>query len=94
MSAIAIFQDQKIKEAKATGAEMFMGIPDAWYEPPHWGCDNGHVSRAYLKTRDGCACLECHKPLAIIPGGYTDETLSEALAKINNDVTLVAQGKA
>lgn len=83
MSRLKHFQDREIEAARAAGAEMFLGIPDAWYEPPHWGCENGHVARAYLKSeaRGANLCLACHEPIAIIPPGYTDATLAAALAK-------------
>lgn len=89
VSAIKIFQDRAIAAAEAAHEEMFLGIPDAWYEPsPVWGCDNGHVSRRYLKSEErGCLCLECHKNVAIIPQGYTDESLTLALAAIRANAT-------
>lgn len=83
--AIKVLQDREIEAAQAAGEEFFLDIPDAWYEPtPTYGCDNGHVSRRYLKSEDrGCLCLECWQPIAIIPHKYdTDEKLSSALAEI------------
>lgn len=84
MSAIVTFQSRAISAAELAGEEMFLGVPDAWYEPrPNYGCNNGHVSRAYLKSEErGNLCLECQKPLYIIPQGYTDETLTAALAEL------------
>lgn len=50
---------------EATGVEMFMKIPDRWYEKPRWRCQNDHVSVMYLKSeaagRD--LCLECYEPV-------------------------------
>ena len=83
MSAIKALQDQELEAARAAGEEFFLDIPDAWYEPnPVYGCDNGHASRRYLKSETkGCLCLECHKPVAILPHKYdTDEKLAAALA--------------
>lgn len=84
MSAIAKFQREAIAKAEANGEEMFLGLPDNWYEPhPNYGCDNGHVSKYYLKSEmQGPVCLACHSPLAMIPHGYTDETLTKALDEI------------
>lgn len=51
------------KEAEASGAKMFLGIPDAWYDKPgpKFRCVNDHVSTTILKSeglgRD--ACLAC-----------------------------------
>lgn len=87
MSAIKALQDQELEAAKAAGEEFFLEIPDAWYEPhPVYGCDNGHASRRYLKSETrGCLCLECQKPVAIMPHKYdTDEKLAAALAGIRN----------
>jgi hypothetical protein len=89
MRAIALLQAAAIKKAEADNEEMFLGIPDNWYEPrPNYGCDNGHVSIAYLKTEEqGNLCLVCHLPVAIIPHGYTDETLAKALDEIRAALT-------
>ena len=47
-------------------AELFMGLPDAWYDKPHWVCINGHVSSRYLKTElNGDCCLACCKPVIL-----------------------------
>jgi hypothetical protein len=58
---------QVMKDAeKASGAEMFLGIPDRWFEPPHWRCTNDHVGGAYLKSEvKGDLCLQCHQPVAL-----------------------------
>lgn len=85
--AIKTLQDLEIEAAHAAGEEFFLGIPDAWYEPtPTYGCNNGHVSRRYLKSEEcGCLCLECHQPIAIIPPKYdTDEKLESALSVIRS----------
>jgi hypothetical protein len=40
-----------IEEAKKNHpGPFFMGIPDEWYEEPHFWCKNGHLSRRYLKS--------------------------------------------
>jgi hypothetical protein len=55
---------QVFKDAEeAAGNEMFMGIPDRWYEKPHWRCINEHVSTMYLKSQEGDLCLKCYEPL-------------------------------
>lgn len=50
--------------AQLNGLRMFMGIPDYWYDSPHWRCTEGHVSTAYLKSeglgRDACLACAAH----------------------------------
>lgn len=95
MNRIAIFQQRAIDAAIAAGEPLFMGLPDGWYEPPHWGCDGGHVSNRYLKAEgrhraddgqhySGMLCLVCKRPLALIPAGYTDDSLLIALAALDD----------
>lgn len=78
------WQESEIKLAEEAGEEMFMGIPDKWFEPMIRGCRNGHVSRMVLKSeklgRD--ACLACMEPVRIIPNIITtDEKLNTALGE-------------
>ena len=51
-----------VEKEKQAGKEMFMGLPDHWYEPPRWRCKNDHISGMYLKSEaiGGNVCLECH----------------------------------
>lgn len=52
--------------AQAAGEKMFMGIPDAWYDDPHWRCPNNHVSSRYLMTEErGDRCLRCQEPVML-----------------------------
>ena len=51
-----------IEDALANEAgPKFMGIPERWLDNPHWRCENGHVSKHYLKSEalGRAACLEC-----------------------------------
>jgi len=64
------------------GAEMFMRLPDRWYEEgPTWGCQNGHVSHMYIKSEEkGALCQECMTPVWLIcPEFKSDEQLATAL---------------
>lgn len=84
--AIKLLQDREINLAQEAGEEFFLDLPDAWYEPrPTYGCNNGHVSRSYLKSEtEGCLCLECHENIVMLPHKYkTDEKLKEALRLLN-----------
>jgi hypothetical protein len=47
-------------DEKETGPR-FMGLPDRWYDNPTWRCENGHVSKRYLKSEkyNGNVCLAC-----------------------------------
>lgn len=50
--------------AKETGAK-FMGFPERWFDDLTWRCENGHVSKVYLKSEGlgRAACLECSAPI-------------------------------
>lgn len=54
-----------------------MGIPDSWYEDPHWQCGNGHVSTRYLKSEEhGAVCLACGKPVCLIEPGTKEVSMA------------------
>lgn len=57
--ALIEWREDLARTAEARGQEMFMGIPDAWFDDPHWFCINGHVSHRYLRTDTGSRCLAC-----------------------------------
>lgn len=46
---------------------FFFGVPDRWYEKPHWRCTSGHVSTMLLKSeaRGGSVCLACFAPVRL-----------------------------
>lgn len=47
-----------VEEPRLAAPEMFFGVPERWFESPHWRCANGHVSRVYLSSETrGDACL-------------------------------------
>ena len=74
--------DKLSDSEQATGAKMFMNRPDRWYEKATWGCNNGHVSRCYLKseTKGSDLCLACGERVRLIPPEFqTDEQLQIAL---------------
>ena len=95
MTPLKVLQDRAIAEAEAAGLELFLGVPDAWYEPqPNYGCANGHVSRIYIKHDGGGPthrCPRCYELVAILPHGYTDDSLCAALAAIDSELQ---KGKA
>jgi|GEM_PF-4978626 len=71
----------KISLAEAEGKEMFMGVPDEWYETGLHCCNNGHIGKMYLKSEDkGALCLTCHQPSHIFPSDATQEDLNNALS--------------
>lgn len=76
------WRDTKIEEARRNGAEMFMGLPDSWYEPPTWACANGHVSARYLKSERKCAgvCLACQERVWLVPK-ITEPELAQILSE-------------
>lgn len=72
-------QQMEIILAHQRGVKFFMELPDGWYEPhPTYGCENGHISYAYLKSElRGKLCIECHRPLLLLPPHYREETLAQ-----------------
>lgn len=58
-----------ITEAKAAHrGPKFLGFPDAWYEPQHYWCKNGHLSSRYLRSEEkGCLCLACGETVMLGP---------------------------
>lgn len=74
------WRDALAKQEKDSGADMFLGLPDSWYEPATFACENGHISTRYLKSEKlGEVCLACHKPLYLVPQ-ITEEELAKVLA--------------
>lgn len=50
------------------GEQMFLEIPDRWYEPHKFRCANGHVSTTVLLSEGGQyrdSCLMCHEPAVL-----------------------------
>lgn len=55
--------------------ELFMGIPDSWWDDPTWLCGNGHVSKRYLKSeKRGSLCLACGEPVKICAPATPERT--------------------
>ena len=64
---------------------MFMGIPDRWYEDATWLCENGHVSKHYLKSSvNGAVCLGCLKPVRMVAPETTEELVSVLFSEDGN----------
>lgn len=59
--------DNLKKIGEKEGGMMWFGLPDRWYEKPHWRCINNHISTVYLKSesRGGCVCLACNEFVAL-----------------------------
>ncbi len=54
------------RDEERSGAAMFLGRPDRWYEAGRWRCPNDHVSARYLKTESrGAICLACDAPVCL-----------------------------
>lgn len=67
LRALVEWRDDLAKAAEARGDEMFMGVPDAWFEEPHWFCTKGHVSRVYLRSKSGSRCMACQGEVILGP---------------------------
>lgn len=52
---------------KRAGAPMFLDLPDAWYEEPHWFCVNGHVSTMYIRSETAARCPACGQNVILGP---------------------------
>lgn len=66
--ALRTWRDAEAEKARAGGAEMFLGKPDAWYASPHFFCTSGHVSARVLKNEEeGDLCMACLKPVLLGP---------------------------
>ena len=65
---VTAFQKEQADRCREAGEEFFMDFPDRWYEDgPMYLCENGHVSRNYLKSEvRGALCLACMKPVGIV----------------------------
>ena len=53
---------------RAAGAEMFMHLPDAWFDPPgaKWRCRSGCVVSTYIKSEvNGAICSTHFAPVLL-----------------------------
>lgn len=69
LQPLVLWRDGLAKDAEKSGEQMFLGKPDAWYEKPHFGCCNGHVSHSVLKSEcyGGDMCMACGEWVILIP---------------------------
>lgn len=80
--------DKEIIQAKENGEEIFMGIPDRWYEPLRHCCINGHISHRYLKSElKGNVCLACGESVYVFPADATEENLHLVLSLTTQNTT-------
>jgi len=68
------------RDKQITG-ELFMGLPDAWYDEVTWACESGHISHRYLKSEalGQNVCFACMKPIVLVPPETTEHKLNEIL---------------
>lgn len=83
--SLRVLVDYHIQLEKDLGHEMFLHIPDNWFEDYKFGCPNGHVSRMILRCSSGPRdrCLKCHAPTSMIPPSFTEAELSKILNMMN-----------
>lgn len=50
-----------IDALKNENGPFFLDLPERWLDDPHWRCENGHVSRYYIKSEELSSniCVEC-----------------------------------
>jgi len=65
----------RAKEAEKNGEQMFLQVPEAWWEQGLHCCNNGHVNGSYLKSEElgGAVCFNCREKSQIFPTGLTEE---------------------
>lgn len=71
----------EISRMVAAGGELFMGIPDDWYETRRFACAFGHVSGMVISGDAGDRCQACGRPVVIIPD-LTEEQFEPVSAAI------------
>lgn len=56
-----LWQQEAISQEKANGEIFFLGLPDRWMENPTWRCENGHMSKFFIKSEafGGDCCPKC-----------------------------------
>lgn len=81
LTALVEWREALANEAQANGAEMFMGVPDEWFDHPHWFCTNGHVSHVYLRTDLGSRCLTCRDYVVLGPA-MTEEQFGPIIREL------------
>lgn len=83
------WRNQRALDAGDGGDEVFMGLPDSWYDDIHFGCAEGHVSNTVLTTESrGDRCLACGNPACIIPAMTETEFAAELAAILPEALSL------
>jgi hypothetical protein len=57
----------EIARIVVAGGDVFLGLPEAWMDDPHFGCVQGHVSTRIVKTDRGDRCPACDGAVVMIP---------------------------
>lgn len=65
--ALIAWREDLARAAEARGHAMFMFLPDAWFDDPHWFCAQGHVRRTYLRSDSGARCMACQGEAVLGP---------------------------
>lgn len=66
LEAMCAELNRRAREEADAGGEMFLGVPDRWFElpGPKYRCVNDHVSKRVLKSVTDL-CVECQGRLAL-----------------------------
>lgn len=73
VESLLAWQEEVVAAEIATGVPAFFGLPDRWYDAPHWRCANDHVSHRFLKADGrGDRCLECGASVVMTFPGDVD----------------------
>ena len=97
------WREAQASAAQAAGAEMFHGLPGAWFDAGVLGCQNGHRTLARVrKMFPGKACISCDGLLMVVPPSLTyspdsaidsavDAAPSDPLTRFNQQRTLMLE---
>lgn len=79
LAGLLAWRHGEIARIVVAGGSVFLGLPEAWMDDPHFGCENGHVSTMVIKTDKGDQCARCRRPMIMIPP--LDETIFAPIAQ-------------
>lgn len=78
LAGLLAWRHGEIARIVVAGGDVFLGLPEAWMDDPHFGCVEGHVSTRVVKTDRGDMCGACGCPVVMIPP--MDETAFAPIA--------------
>jgi len=81
-----ILKREQSELARELGLDLFLGVPDLWYEHFTVVCIRGHVSRHVIRSEvHGDMCPECMRPCVMCQPSAVEIPLSLAAYTIGRD---------